>query len=61
MRQPPVAKYHGSIVKLTGDGVLVEFGLAVPSNCKKQMSSASADPHSAYGGSRRPLVPVDEI
>jgi hypothetical protein len=46
--QPVVSRYHGRIVKLIGDGVLVEFGSVVNSvECAVQlqdaMAAASAD------------------
>src|SRR5262249_37079917 len=39
--QPLVAKHHGRIVKLMGDGVLVEFGSAVDAvECAIQLQKA---------------------
>jgi TolB-like protein/class 3 adenylate cyclase len=52
--QPMISKHHGRIIKLTGDGVLVEFGSAVNAvDCAVELQTAMDIANADVAGDRR--------
>src|SRR3954470_1846320 len=52
--QPVVSKHHGRIIKLMGDGVLIEFGSAVDAvECAVQLQQAMETANAAVPEDRR--------
>src|SRR6266478_10057939 len=57
--QPAVSKHHGRIVKLMGDGVLVEFGSAVNAvQCAVELQEAMAASNTTVPEDRRIMLRV---
>src|SRR5262249_17240589 len=57
--QPLVARYHGRIVKLMGDGVLIEFASAVEAvSCAVALQEAMAVANEGAEESRRVVLRV---
>src|SRR5438477_8867631 len=52
--QPMISKHHGRIIKLMGDGVLVEFGSAVNAvDCAVELQAAMDVANTDLAGDRR--------
>jgi adenylate cyclase len=57
--QPLVSKHHGRIVKLMGDGVLVEFGSAVAAvECAVELQQAMETANAELPGDRRVVLRI---
>ncbi|MFI4987077.1 MAG: adenylate/guanylate cyclase domain-containing protein [Alphaproteobacteria bacterium] len=57
--RPTIAKYHGRIVKVMGDGVLVEFGSAVNAvACAVELQAAMEDANAGMAEDRRVVLRI---
>src|SRR5882672_3181636 len=57
--QPAVSKHHGRIVKLMGDGVLVEFGSAVNAvGCAVELQAAMDTANAGVAEDRRIVLRI---